>query len=86
MSINFDSNHANGSNKRKFIFMLSGCYFCQILTKIESHRQALIQGNKIKYHENPSTVGRVAPYGRTDRLGEARSHVPQICETQPKID
>jgi hypothetical protein len=66
--------------------MLSACYFCQILTKIEFHRQALIQGNSTKFHENPSTVGRVAPCGRADRVDEAKSHVPQICETQPKID
>jgi hypothetical protein len=64
--MNVDSNHANGSNKHKFIFMLSACYFCQILTKIEFHRQTLIQGNSIKFHENPSTVGRVVPCGRKD--------------------
>jgi hypothetical protein len=66
--------------------MLSARYFCQVLTKTEFHRQALIQGNSTKFHENPSNVGRVVPCERTDGLDEAKSHVPQICETQPKID
>ena len=42
------------------------------------------KSSNIKFHENPSSVSRVVPYGwaegRTDRHDEANSRFSQFCE------
>ena len=41
-------------------------YSSQILMKLEDSRQIFEKYSNIKFHENPSSEDRVAPYGRTD--------------------
>jgi len=48
------------------VFMWSTRYFCPVVMKLEFSQQFLEEYWNIKFHENPSSEGRVVPCGRTD--------------------
>jgi len=49
------------------VAMLSSCYSCQVLIKLEFSRQIFEKYSNINFHENLSSRRRVVPCGRTDR-------------------
>ena len=52
--------------------MLSTCYSCSILIKLEFSGQIFEKKySNIKFYENPSSESRVVPFGQTDRHDEA---------------
>jgi hypothetical protein len=56
------------------------CYSCQSLIKLEFSWQIFEMSSNIKFHENPSSVSRVVPGGRTDRHDKADDCFSQVCE------
>jgi hypothetical protein len=58
---------------------------CQILLELELSQQIFENNRNIKFHENPSSVSRVIPCGRTDRHKEANSRFSQFCERALKL-
>jgi hypothetical protein len=63
--------------------MLSTCYACQILMKLEFSRQIFEKYSNIKFHENPSMESRVffmRPDGWTDRPDKVNIRFLQFCE------
>ena len=46
--------------------MLNARYFCHILLTLEFSAQIFEKYSDIKFYENPSSEGRVVPFGRTD--------------------
>jgi len=53
--------------------------------EIQFSRQIFEKCSNIKFHENPSSVSRVVPCGRTDRHDEASSPFSQLCERDLKV-
>jgi len=52
--------------------------------KLEIFRHVFEEHSNIKFRENPSSVSRVVPCGRTDRHDEANNGFSQFDKT-PKI-
>jgi len=52
------------------VFIQSACYSCQIFEKCSN----------FKFHENPSSGRRAAPFEQTDRHKEANSRFSKFCE------
>ena len=70
------------------IFPQSTRYPCHIKMKLEFTRQIFGTSSNTKFHENPSSGSRVAPFGRTDRQTDITklkvafrnfAHAPKIC-------
>jgi len=61
------------------------CYSCQILIELEFCRQIFEKYSNIKFRENPSSVSRVVPCGRTDRQDKANSRFSQLCKRPYKL-
>jgi len=53
-------------NLRISVAMLSSCYSCQVLIKLEFSRQIFEKYSNINFHEYLSIIRRVVPCGRTD--------------------
>jgi hypothetical protein len=60
--------------------MQSTRYSCPTLMNLELSRPIFERHLNIKFHENPSSEGRVVPCGQTDRHDEAKSRFLQFCE------
>ena len=46
----------------------------------------LVKYSNTKFHENPSSGGRVVPCGKTDRHDETNSRIWQFCERTQKLN
>jgi hypothetical protein len=53
--------------------MLSTCYSCQILIKLEFSQRTFKKSSNIKFNENLPSGSRLAQYGLADRHDEANS-------------
>jgi hypothetical protein len=85
-STNFIWNISHSKNWARYdqncilVFKQSTRYCCSILMKLKFSRQIFEKYSNIKCYENPFSVSRVIPCGRTDTHDEANSRVSQFCE------
>ena len=60
-------------------------YSCHFYIKLELSVHIFEKSSNTKFYENPSSGGRVATCGRTDRHDEANRRFKQFCECHYKL-